>query len=469
MKKYYLLIVLVFSIAPIINSQITQIGTKIDGSENVLQAGASISFNNEGTILAVGYLKTNPFFEDLGMVRVFELQNNDWVQKGSDIGNQNLDDKGFHVSLNGNGNILAMSTGSVSGAGSIVTIYQFINEDWYLLGNPININNGYAQLNELGDTIVISDSNNEVTVYELISNDWQIKGSIINSEGLFWGINVDINNTGNIIAVSDFMGGSNEGNVFSNRIYLFENNQWIQIGNIETITNSLTSQSINLSNFGDACLISSFRNDSNDELYLESKIYKFENEIWSQTGNSIITSPIDEFFYIENISTISADGNIVAIGNPKDDGNVMLYRLNNNQWSQLGEGIFGNGGEFGRALSFNEDASRLSIGAPKFSDIGLLHGQVTSYEIDYSIFSTEDNLYTPNITLFPNPTNDYFQITSQNILNITKLSVYDISGKLVLEKYNNKKQIDLSTFASGLLLVKIETNKGVITKKIIKE
>ena len=85
------------------------------------------------------------------------------------------------------------------------------------------------------------------------------------------------------------------------------------------------------------------------------------------------------------------------------------------------------------------------------------------------MFSTEDNLYTPNIALLPNPTKGFLQITSQNKLNITKLSVYDISGKLVLEEYNNKKQIDISSFASGLLLVKVETNKGVITKKIIKE
>ncbi len=468
MKKALFLFTLFFCANNLLIAQITQIGSLINGSENISQAGASTSFNNDATILAIGYLRTNAFFEDLGMARVFELQNEEWTQKGSDLGDQYTDDRGFHVSLNGDGNILAMSTGSVYGAGSIVKVYEFLNGDWQLKGNLIDIRDGYAQLNELGDTIVISDLTDEVIVYEFINNDWQIKGNIINSEGVFWGMCVDINNTGNIIAVSDYIDSNSEGKVFSNRIYVFENNQWSPIGNIETIAYSLTSLSINLSNSGEACLISSFRKNSNDDLYLESKIYKYENEIWSQTGNSIITSPTEEFYRIENISTISADGNIVAIGNPVDNGNVMLYKIINSHWTQLGDGIIGNGGEFGRALSFNDDASRLSVGAPKFSDIGLFYGQVTTYEIDYNLFSIEDMLYTIDIILTPNPVEDLLQITSQNNSSINRISVYDITGKLILEENDDVRQLDILNLTSGLLLVKIETENGTITKKIVK-
>jgi len=74
-----------------------------------------------------------------------------------------------------------------------------------------------------------------------------------------------------------------------------------------------------------------------------------------------------------------------------------------------------------------------------------------------------------SLTLFPNPVNSILKITSQGNLRINKISVYNILGNLVLEKQNIVNQIDLSQLASGLLFVKIETDQGVITKKIIKE
>ncbi len=52
---------------------------------------------------------------------------------------------------------------------------------------------------------------------------------------------------------------------------------------------------------------------------------------------------------------------------------------------------------------------------------------------------------------------------------IESLKVYDTLGRLVIEHSNLTNQIDISSLSSGLLFVQIETDNGVVTKKVIKE
>ena len=72
-----------------------------------------------------------------------------------------------------------------------------------------------------------------------------------------------------------------------------------------------------------------------------------------------------------------------------------------------------------------------------------------------------------NISLYPNPTTDVLHLT--NPQSITSVKVYDALGKLVLEQYNSFSLIDISKLSKGLLFIKIETDNGVFTKKVIKQ
>ncbi len=71
--------------------------------------------------------------------------------------------------------------------------------------------------------------------------------------------------------------------------------------------------------------------------------------------------------------------------------------------------------------------------------------------------------------LFPNPTQDYFKVMSHYTIN--NVQVFDMVGKLLIEtKVNNfEKDIDISNFSSGTYLVKINTAKGEVKKKLIVE
>ena len=49
------------------------------------------------------------------------------------------------------------------------------------------------------------------------------------------------------------------------------------------------------------------------------------------------------------------------------------------------------------------------------------------------------------------------------------LQVYDILGKLVLQNNNTTNLIDISSLKSGIFFIKITTDQGVLTKKLVKK
>lgn len=71
--------------------------------------------------------------------------------------------------------------------------------------------------------------------------------------------------------------------------------------------------------------------------------------------------------------------------------------------------------------------------------------------------------------LFPNPTQDYFKVMSH--YTIESVQLYDIVGKLVLEKKVNNFEtgLDVSNFVKGSYIVKINTVKGSVKRKLIVE
>ncbi|WP_179021437.1 T9SS type A sorting domain-containing protein [Winogradskyella forsetii] len=66
----------------------------------------------------------------------------------------------------------------------------------------------------------------------------------------------------------------------------------------------------------------------------------------------------------------------------------------------------------------------------------------------------------------PNPVKDELNIILKNNGTLNDVSLYDVSGKLILKTTN--KNVSTSHLASGLYLVKITTDKGSFTRKLIK-
>jgi len=89
---------------------------------------------------------------------------------------------------------------------------------------------------------------------------------------------------------------------------------------------------------------------------------------------------------------------------------------------------------------------------------------------------TDDcNLGIGNITLknqiklYPNPVQNILYLENNSGYAINTLKVYDVLGRLVLQKNKQIKQLDISSLASGLLFVHMDTDGGVLIKKVLKE
>lgn len=73
-----------------------------------------------------------------------------------------------------------------------------------------------------------------------------------------------------------------------------------------------------------------------------------------------------------------------------------------------------------------------------------------------------------SITMYPNPTKDNLYITADN--PIKSIELYDVQGRIVKQEKYNKKQVNvtIANQAPGIYFIKISTEKGVNTEKIIK-
>ena len=83
--------------------------------------------------------------------------------------------------------------------------------------------------------------------------------------------------------------------------------------------------------------------------------------------------------------------------------------------------------------------------------------------------SISSNINTLHINLYPNPVSDILRVKS-SFGNINGINIYGINGKLY-RKYNinhGSVELDLSSFESGVYVIKIQTASELFVRKIIK-
>ena len=92
-------------------------------------------------------------------------------------------------------------------------------------------------------------------------------------------------------------------------------------------------------------------------------------------------------------------------------------------------------------------------------------------EDNCSILTTEDNALAQNISIFPNPVNEQFEVRN-DLETPVSIAVYDVLGKQVqaIENSQLKRQaVSLSNLNAGIYLVEIKSDKQRLIKKLIKQ
>jgi hypothetical protein len=236
---------------------------------------------------------------------------------------------------------------------------------------------------------------------------------------------------------------------------------------------------------------------------------------WAQIGNTNLTNTTDDADNGDGVNdgAIYIDGQVAEVGQGAiytftqtitagDDIDittsvynsgasfcglsVFLYNATDN--TQLGTAadlnLFGKGDATGR------DVSSVSIGYTAIaSDTGdilelrfvrdddgnvVRNFSIDNANINNNVISTdlselsiEDAFLRDNISVYPNPTKSFINIELSNNISIEKITLIDLTGKVILNN-NFTNKLDVSSLPRGLYLLKIQSDKGnVTTKKVI--
>merc|ERR1712142_122607 len=138
--------------------------------------------------------------------------------------------------------------------------------------------------------------------------------------------------------------GSDSGHV---RVFRFNGNVWSQIGfDIDgEAAGDYSGCSVALSSDGATLAVGAGYNDGNGSDSGHVRVFRFNGNMWSQIGFDIDGEAAgdDSGFSV----ALSSDGATLAVGAIRNDGNgsnsghVRVFRFNENVWSQIGFDIDG--------------------------------------------------------------------------------------------------------------------------------
>ncbi|WP_191860594.1 aryl-sulfate sulfotransferase [Hanstruepera ponticola] len=112
---------------------------------------------------------------------------------------------------------------------------------------------------------------------------------------------------------------------------------------------------------------------------------------------------------------------------------------------------------------------KFSYDYPAFTGRDLTPGDPIEIDPDLSectLLSIAENNFTDAISLYPNPSSGLITISTK--MTINKVEVFNSLGQLI-KTITNSKQISLQGVDNGLYILKIYNEKGIVSKKIIKE
>ena len=118
------------------------------------------------------------------------------------------------------------------------------------------------------------------------------------------------------------------------------------------------------------------------------KVYEWSNDSWTQLGAELQGADPDDNLGFAVAMTRDgrriaySRGKNIGAANSSDKGSVFVYDWNGSSWNIVGASMNGstNGDQFGYSIAFNEDGSKIVVGAPKNDNGGSDAGQVRTFE-----------------------------------------------------------------------------------------
>jgi hypothetical protein len=229
-----------------------------------------------------------------------------------------------------------------------------------------------------------------VRVYRWSDTAWTQLGVDINGEAAYdsSGSSVALSADGVRLAIG---APYNDGTGFDAghvRVYRWSGTAWIQLGsdiNGEAVYDE-SGHSVALSGDGNRLAIGAIKNDGNGIDSGHVRVYQWSGSAWTQLGGDINGEVFGD--QLGWSVAFSSTGKYLAVGAPMNDGNgidsghVRVYQWSGSAWTQLGADINGEtfGDESGSSVSLSADGHRLAIGAHKNDGAGIDSGHARVYQ-----------------------------------------------------------------------------------------
>ncbi len=310
-----------------------QVGKSFEGGMDT-GMGNAVSISGDGLRLAIASSEGGS--SSSGLVQLFEWDGEKWMQLGSNLyGDTSFDYFGEYISLSNDGNVIAIGSGNDDASG-FVRMYEFDNSEWVQLGSDIvgeaeDDRSGRVSISSDGRTVAIGSTGNDESgqdagharVFEFNNGNWIKKGSNILGQmpDDRFGSSISISTDGNTVAIG---GQWNDGNGVESGhaiVYIWEENSWNQIGNelIGDFAGDSFGQAISLSANGKILSVGASTNDDNGSSSGHVKIFELTDEAWVQLGENIAGEERGDFSGAS--ISLSADGSHIIIGAIFNDGN----------------------------------------------------------------------------------------------------------------------------------------------------
>ncbi len=485
---------LLFFLIPFIsNAQWSQIGQDIDGENANDNSAFEISLNGSGDIVAIGTQRNDDNGNDAGHVRVFKNISGVWTQLGSDIdGEAAGDGAGFSVSLNQAGNIVAVGAPfhqNSNGFVGHVRVFEYDGANWTQKGGEIEgdgspDNFGFAVcLSSDGLTLGIGAPGNDSSgtnagqakIYSFDGNNWVQIGQDLLGESSFdeFGFSIGLNANGTRVAIGAIKNDGAINNAGHVQVYQNNSGTWEQLGSdIDGEgDNDLSGYSLSFSSNGTTVAIGAVNNDNATVDSGHVRVYDFNGSTWQQKGSDIDgVNAADQSGFSTDIN---ANGTVVAIGaiGPNTfTGQVKVYQYSSGDWSQIGSNIDGEatGDQAGYSVSISDNGAVVAVGALSNDGNGTNSGHVRVYE--NPSLGVSDRSSALDVSIYPNPGKDRVIIDLPKIFGKIHVELLDTLGKSVLtkEKSNvNKIILNVHKLESGIYLIKTLADSKTTTSKLI--
>ena len=142
---------------------------------------------------------------------------------------------------------------------------------------------------------------------------------------------------------------------------------------------------------------------------------------------------------------------------------AFIFGVTSTEAQVIAQGYFDNANSGSPTMSANQGRAYLDtiqgFLAPR------LHHLINS---DVSVAETD--FVNNNMFVYPNPASDFLVVKTNEGIRITDVEIYDITGKMVrtesgLNKFSHQVN-GLDQMVTGLYLVKVTTDKGLVTRKV---